>query len=178
MAGISEGSHDARQIEQRFVAVEGALLYRCPVMRWCTGPSAAHPVTEASAYRRFGAARTARRRCRSVRQSRSRRLAEANGKFVEAAEHESVAVCPAQVAAFDSEFEVREASEQCAERDACLEACQWRAEAEVDAVSESEVWTWLSVDVEDGGVVVDAGIMVGCAEADEYLLVGGDLDAF
>ena len=52
----------------------------------------------------------------------SRRLPEPNRKFVEATEHEPVAVCPSQVVAVDSEFEVGKAPEQRAERDACLEA--------------------------------------------------------
>ena len=54
----------------------------------------------------------------SGRQRSRSRSAQANRKLIEAAEHEPVAVGPAQLAAVDGEAEVREAAEQRTEGDA------------------------------------------------------------
>src|ERR1700733_12976073 len=114
---------------------------------------------------------------RSDRWRSTSRHAEADGKLGEAAEHETVAVGPAQLAAVNGKLEIGEATEQRAKGDPRLEPSEGCTQTEMDAVSESEMWTRLTADVKHRRVVVEVRIMIGRTEANQHLLTCRDLHA-
>ena len=88
-----------------------------------------------------------------VDQSRQRRAGD-DGQLGEAAQHESVAVAPVQLVAGTARRSCGEATQQGPERELALHASERRAEAEVDAVSEREVASVRSIEIERVGVRV------------------------
>src|SRR3954451_8242702 len=72
---------------------------------------------------------------------------------------------------------MRESLEHRDEGDASFETRQWRAEAEVGAVAETEVGLRRAGDVEHLGICERVWVVVGATEADQHLLAGGNFDA-
>ena len=108
--------------------------------------------------------------CPPARRSR----AGSDGQSGEAAQHQAVTVSPVELAAGQRQAHLGESVEETAEGEATLEAGQRRAEAEVDAVAESQVTIPSSGQVELVGSVDVVGVTVGGGQVDDDLGAGRD----
>src|SRR5689334_23249698 len=79
----------------------------------------------------------------------------------EPAQDEAVAVVPVQLLGWNREPEIREAPEECIERELAFHAGERRPEAEMDAMAKGEMAHVVSTQVQDFGLRIVRGVAIG-----------------